>query len=186
MFKQINHSFAAKLNIYLISSAFLLWGIGFCLFYHYSSRAIEHQAYLKIDESAEKINLKVTRLLRTIEKIPENLSWIIPSYVTHADSIYAITRQVLLNNYEIFGCAIAFEPYYFPDKGYYFAPYSYMSGDSVVTTQIDPKYDYYQKNWYRISKERNVSRWSRPYHELSSNDILTSTYSVPLRDPKIM
>ena len=63
MFKQINHSFAAKLNIYLISSAFLLWGIGFCLFYHYSSRAIEHQAYLKIDESAEKINLKVTRLL---------------------------------------------------------------------------------------------------------------------------
>ena len=59
-----------------------------------------------------------------------------------------------------------------------------MSGDSVVTTQIDPKYDYYQKNWYRISKERNVSRWSRPYHELSSNDILTSTYSVPLRDPK--
>ena len=128
MFKQINHSFAAKLNIYLISSAFLLWGIGFCLFYHYSSRAIEHQAYLKIDESAEKINLKVTRLLRTIEKIPENLSWIIPSYVTHADSIYAITRQVVLNNYEIFGCAIAFEPYYFPDKGYYFAPYSYMSG----------------------------------------------------------
>ena len=106
MFKQINHSFAAKLNIYLISSAFLLWGIGFCLFYHYSSRAIEHQAYLKIDESAEKINLKVTRLLRTIEKIPENLSWIIPSYVTHADSIYAITRQVVLNNYEIFGCAI--------------------------------------------------------------------------------
>lgn len=68
MFKQINHSFAAKLNIYLISSAFLLWGIGFCLFYHYSSRAIEHQAYLKIDESAEKINLKVTRLLRTIER----------------------------------------------------------------------------------------------------------------------
>ena len=64
-----------------------------------------------------KINLKVTRLLRTIEKIPENLSWIIPSYVIHADSIYAITRQVVLNNYEIFGCAIAFEPYYFPDKG---------------------------------------------------------------------
>ena len=161
MLKQNNHSFPAKLKINLISSELLLWVIGFCLFYHYSSRAIEHQAYLKIDESAE-----------------------IPSYVTHADSIYAITRQVVLNNYEIFGCAIAFEPYYFPDKGYYFAPYSYMSGDSVVTTQIDPKYDYYQKNWYRISKERNVSRWSRPYHELSSNDILTSTYSVPLRDPQ--
>lgn len=117
MFKQINHSFAAKLNIYLISSAsimgnrFLLYSITI------PPEQIEHQAYLKIDESAEKINLKVTRLLRTIEKIPENLSWIIPSYVTHADSIYAITRQVVLNNYEIFGCAIASNPIIFRIKG---------------------------------------------------------------------
>lgn len=182
MFKRISHSFAAKLNFYILFSLFLLWGTVFLIFHHYATRSIEKQTYTRLDETAEKANLRITRLLRTIEKIPENLSWVIPAYVTVADSIYGITRQVVENNYEIFGCAIAFEPHFFPEKGHFFAPYSYMRGDSVITTEIDQKYDYYHKNWYRIAKEHNTSRWSRPYHELSAKDIITSTYSVPLRD----
>lgn len=59
-----------------------------------------------------------------------------------------------------------------------------MSGDSVITTQIPKKYNYYGKNWYRISKELNTSRWSRPYHELSAQDIVTTTYAVPLHNPQ--
>lgn len=183
MLKYINRSFAAKLNFYILISLFVLWGISFIIFHHYAASYIEKQAYFKLERSAEQTNLKVTKLLRTIEKIPENLSWILPAYVKEPDSIFAITQQVVKNNYEIFGCAIAFEPHYFPDKGHYFAPYSYMQGDSVYTTEIAPKYDYYQKNWYRISKELNTSRWSRPYHELSAHDIITSTYSVPLHGP---
>lgn len=58
---------------------------------------------------------------------------------------YNITRQIVESNDEIFGCAIAFEPYYFTEKGKYFAPYSYMEGDSVITTELDDAYDYYQK-----------------------------------------
>lgn len=182
MLKRISHSFATKLNFYILLSLFLLWGTVFLIFHHYATRSIEKQTYIRLDEAAERANLRITRLLRTIEKIPENLSWVIPSYVTIPDSIFGITRQVVKNNYEIFGCAIAFEPHYFPEKGHFFAPYSYMQGDSVITTEIDQKYDYYHKNWYRISKELNKPRWSRPYHELSAQDIITSTYSVPLHD----
>lgn len=180
--RHIKHSFAAKLNFYILFPLFILGGIGFVVSQHYAINIIEQHTYLKLDASAEKTSLRITRLLRTIEKIPENLSWIIPSYVTNPDSVFSITRKVVENNVEIFGCAIAFEPHYFPDKGHYFAPYSYMKGDSVITTQIAEQYDYYHKNWYKISKEFNTSRWSRPYHELSSGDIITSTYSVPLHD----
>lgn len=178
----VSHSFAAKLNLYILFPMLILGGVSFIIFQQYAARDIERSTYNRLNESAKKTNLKVTRLLRTIEKIPENLSWILPSYVTTPDSIFSITRQVVKNNTEIFGCAIAFEPYYFPCKGQFFAPYSYMKGDSVITTQIDKKYDYYQKNWYRISKERNSSRWSRPYHELSAHEIITTTYSVPLHN----
>ena len=180
----IKHSFAAKLNFNILLSLFLFGGIGFSIFHYYASNSIEKQTYVRLDEATEKINLKITCLLRTIEKISENLSWIIPSYVTHPDSIFSITRQVVKTNYEIFGCAIAFEPYYFPEKGEYFSPYSYMNGDSVITTQIPKKYNYYSKNWYRISKELNTARWSRPYHELSAHDIITTTYAVPLHNPQ--
>lgn len=182
MLQLIKHSFAAKLNFYILLSLFLFGGVGFSTFHYYASNSIEKQTYVRLDETTEKINLKITCLLRTIEKISENLSWLIPSYVTHPDSIFSITRQVVQTNHEIFGCAIAFEPYYFPEKGEYFSPYSYMNGDSVITTQIPKKYNYYSKNWYRISKELNTARWSRPYQELSAYDIITTTYAVPLHN----
>lgn len=182
MFQRINRSFSTKLNIYVLTTLVGVFVVAFGIFYHFASRDLEKKTYQKISRQADIINLRVSELLRTIEKIPENLSWIIPIYVTHPDSIFNITRQVVQNNDEIFGCAIAFEPYYFPEKGDHFAPYSYMKNDSVITTQIGSYYNYNQKNWYRISKEQNISRWSRPYHELSSHEIITSTYSVPLRD----
>lgn len=182
MFHHITHSFAAKLNLYILFSFLVLGGIGFMVFHHYAVRYIEKQTYLQLNESAEKTNLKVSRLLYTIEKIAENLSWMISTHVAEPDSIFAITRQVVRHNVEIFGCAIAFEPHYFPGKGHYFAPYSYTRGDSVITTEIDRQYDYYHKTWYKIAKDLNISRWCRPYHDLSDQDIVTTTYSVPLHD----
>lgn len=180
---RINRSFAAKLNIHILSLLITLCTIGFTVFQQISSRFLEKQTYEKISAQAEEINYRVSTLMRTIEKIPDNISWLIPTYVTTPDSIYSITRRVVQTNKEIFGCAIAFEPYYFPGKGAHFAPYSYMQEDSVVTTQIKSNYDYYRKNWYKIAKEENISRWTRPYRELSSSNIITSTYSVPLRAP---
>ncbi len=182
MFLRFTHSFAAKLNVYILSFLIALFIAGFGTFYHIASQYIEKQTYQKISTQADEINFRVSRLMETIEKIPENLGWLLPTYVNHPDSIFNITRQVVKNNDEIFGCAIAFEPNYFPTKGNHFAPYSYMQGDSVITTLIGSNYDYYQKNWYKLSKEKNQSRWTRPYHELSSSNIITSTYSVPLRD----
>lgn len=177
----IRHSFAAKLNLYILSSLTIIFFIGMGFFYRISAHYIEKQIYQNISRQADDINLRVSHLMRMVEKIPENVSWLLPAYVTVPDSIFNITRQVVKNNDEIFGCAIAFEPYYFPSKGKYFAPYSYMKGDSVITIQIDSNYNYYQRNWYKLAKENNISRWTRPYHELSSHEVITSTYSVPLR-----
>lgn len=181
MLRIVNHSFAAKLNFYLLSLLIALFIIGFGIFYHFAFLHIEKNAYQKITQQAKETNLRVSNLLRTIEKIPENMSWMLPIYVTQPDSIFNVTRQVVQNNDEIFGCAIAFEPHYFPSKGKHFAPYSYTSGNQIVTTQISNSYDYYAKQWYKISKDRNTSCWSPPYHEQSSYNIITSTYSVPLR-----
>ena len=66
MFHHITHSFAAKLNLYILFSFLVLGGIGFMVFHHYAVRYIEKQTYLQLNESAEKTNLKVSRLLYTI------------------------------------------------------------------------------------------------------------------------
>lgn len=181
MLQHIKHSFTAKLNLYILSSVTLILIPTFFIFHYYASLYIEKEAYTKIKHVAEKTNLRVARLLHTVEKIPDNMNWMLTDYVKNPDAVFDITRKIVQNNDEIFGCAIAFEPYFFSGKGKYFSPYSYMKGDSVVTILINSEsYDYLHQDWYLNAKERNIPSWSKPYHDFSSDEIMTTSYSVPL------
>lgn len=182
MFKKIKHSFSARLSFYITLFVMLLFSVGFSAFFHYSSQSLERNTYEKVSQIATNADLRVATLLNAVQKIPDNMQWIITAY-SCPDSLFAITRKIVTNNPEVFGCAIAFEPNHFKSEGYYFAPYSYMKDDSVVTKQIgSDEYNYFQKNWYKIAKEKGISRWSKPYKDMGGADTLISTYSVPIRD----
>ena len=93
--------------------------------------------------------------------------------------MFGITRRIVKDNPEIFGCAIAFEPYYFPEKGHYFAPYSYMVGDSVKTIQVGSEdYNYFEKGWYKGAREHRY--WSKPYRDAGDPDVITTSYACLL------
>ena len=50
---------------------------------------------------AEIANLKVSALLSKVEKIPDNLGWMIMAYVENPDSLFSITRRIVKENEEI-------------------------------------------------------------------------------------
>ncbi len=179
MFARYNKSFSAKLSFYVISFITVLSVILFGIFYHYSTKTLSKEAEDKIETMAEIANLKVSALLSKVEKIPDNLGWMIMAYVENPDSLFSITRRIVKENEEIFGCAIAFEPYYFPSKGHYFAPYSFMSGDTVKTMQVGSEdYNYFEKGWYKGARETRY--WSKPYRDAGDPDVITTSYAVPI------
>ena len=183
MFERYNKSFSAKLSFYVISFVTVLSVILFGIFYHYSTKTLSQEAEDKIQTMAELANLNVSSLLSKVEKIPDNLGWMIVEYVKNPDSLFAITRRIVEENEEIFGCAIAFEPYYFPQKGHYFAPYSYMSGDTVKTMQVGSKdYNYFEKGWYKGARQTRY--WSKPYRDAGDPDVITTSYAVPVHGKK--
>ena len=54
-----------------------------------------------------------------------------------------VERVVALNP-DIVGSAIAFEPYYYPEKGKQFSPYAYRIGNTVDSKQLgSPDYEYH-------------------------------------------
>ena len=44
---------------------------------------------------AAQANLRVSALLSKVEKIPENLGWMIVEYVKEPDSLFSITRRIV-------------------------------------------------------------------------------------------
>lgn len=73
MLKRIQSSFAARLQIHILFSLHYSFAMSSAIFYHYANRFIETNAYENFNHIAEKTNLRMTRLLRMVEKSP--ITW---------------------------------------------------------------------------------------------------------------
>ncbi len=184
MLKRIRNSFSTRLSVFILGVCALIFFAAFISFYHFSSRLLEKNAYQTAHDKLEIINLKIDNVLRRVESAPRNLRWVVANRGIAPDSIYGITRRVIADNPDIYGTTVAFEPYYFKDKGYYYAPYSYRGeGGEVLSLQLGTKdYDYFTWDWYRVPKELGCACWSPPYYDEGGGQMVMCTYSSPIYD----
>ena len=189
MFTKFHHSFSARLSFFILLFTAAIFVASFSVFYHFSSRAIECDARTESENTLKIINLQIETVLRQVETVPNNLHWIITSGNIHPDSMYGITQSVICSNPYIYGSAIAFEPYYFKEKGYYFSPYSYQDADTIRSLQLGSEdYDYFTWEWYSKPKKENQPCWSEPYYDKGGGQMIMCTYSSPIynRDKEII
>ena len=124
---------------------------------------------------------KVDRILFAASKIPENLAVVIEHSNLSEEELKEMLRLVVEINPEIFGSAIAFEPYFKGRKEKFYSFYAYRDSDSVVLTTLGTdRYDYFLMDWYQIPREKKVPYWTEPYFDEGGGNIIMSTYSVPL------
>ena len=124
----------------------------------------------RTDNVLSSVEVAITN---TIPEIEENLG--------NPDKMYIITERILRQNPNIVGSAIAFEPYYFPEKGLYFSPYSYRKDSNILTKQLGTKdYEYHYMDWYLIPKLLAKSYWGDPYYDAGGGEMPLITYSLPL------
>jgi Serine phosphatase RsbU, regulator of sigma subunit len=179
----LHRSFSARLSFFILACATLVFALAFGVSYHFSSRSMERHAQTASENLLQIINLQIESVLRRIEAVPDNLNWVIANGKMVPDSMYSITQNVLRNNPDIYGSAIAFEPYYFKEKGYYFSPYSYREGDSIRSLQLGSRdYDYFEWEWYREPKALGQPCWSEPYYDEGGGQKVMCTYSSPIHD----
>ena len=174
-------SFSARLSFFILLFTTAIFVVAFSIFYYFSSRTIEHDSQTESENTLKIINLQIETVLSQIETVPNNLNWIIAGSAILPDSMYGITQNVVRNNPYIYGCAIAFEPYYFKEKNYYFSPYSYRNGDAIHSLQLgNPNYDYFTWEWYSKPKKENHPCWSNPYYDKDGGQMIMCTYSAPI------
>ncbi|MDD2537872.1 MAG: ATP-binding protein [Bacteroidales bacterium] len=90
-------------------------------------------------------------------------------------------ESMLLENPDIFGAAIAFEPGIYEGLSHR-APYAYRTGTGVASTLLfDGGKDYFMEDWYMVPARLEEPFWSDPYFEASAGqeEVLMITYSVP-------
>ncbi len=98
--------------------------------------------------------------------------------------MFRITGELVRNNPFIVGSTVAFEPNFFPSKGYYYSAFSCKDGKGGVKRiqQGGETFKYHGMDWYRIPKESGKSSWCEPYFDEGGAEVMMCTYSVPLKN----
>lgn len=183
--KKTKRSFAAKLSFSVLSFTGLVFLGALLFFFFFTSRTIREAAEEKAYHLLETTKLEIENVFSVARTVPENILWsVVEKEIEkgcNPDSLYPLTRQIIEHNPYVFGTAIAFEPYYFEEKGYYFSPYSCREGDTIRTLQLGTEdYDYFSMDWYATPKKLRKGYWSEPYFDEGGGQMLMVTYSIPI------
>ena len=173
---------AFKLIVFILTSTTIIF---FTAFY-YGLLASEEEFFESVQENARNLTLatinEIEITLQGIEKITLQNGYLMEKYTFPLENLRHLLTSTISNNPEIYGSAIAFQPYAFDPVAYYFAPYSYRDpdGQPKVVFLGNEQYDYFTLEWYRLPQERGRPSWSEPYFDKGGGDIIMTTYSVPL------
>jgi signal transduction histidine kinase len=171
---------AFRLSLLIVVGCALVFGIAF----GYDYLIVRRMVVRNISENARSLTLttvnRVDAVLGATAKIPENLAASLEHSHYTEDELFTLLRQVVENNAEVFGAAVAFEPHAYRRDKVYFAPYWYRSQGKIAFTYLGGETSrYFTSDWYQIPKELGRAVWSEPYYPEGGGGIIMSTYSVP-------
>ncbi|MBM9518888.1 SpoIIE family protein phosphatase [Desulforhopalus vacuolatus] len=174
------HGIAFRLaSLTLVGATLILTAI---LGYNYTvSRSMivslaEERGTLLADYTAENIS----GVFNAIQKVMNTISFSLEDAGLTTKQVNDLGWMVLNDNPEIFGSAIAFEPYAFQSDSKYYAPYHYRSNNDILFERLGGKdYQYFYMDWYQLPRELERSVWTEPYYDKVGDSELMTTYAVP-------
>ena len=191
MIKRLLHylrqSLSARVSLWVVLFASLIFLAAFGFMFVQSRATVRNEAFRRAEQVLDNTVLRVTAIVDRVETAGNNFAWLIPRHLDAPDSMFVYSRRILVENPELNGCSIAFEPYYFKDRGKYFSAFSYNDGTSIRTTQEgNEHYEYFTMDWYQLAKLLDRPCWTEPFLDYNPNDIyskeMIASYCKPIRD----
>ncbi len=171
---------AFKLSLMILTGTAVIFTAAFGYNYIYS----RNQLLRDVETNAESLTLaavsRIETVLQGIQKDPSRFASALSSQNIDREKLLARIDALLDNNPEIFGSAVAFEPYAFDPAHRTFAPYTFREGGALKRIfPSDKGYEYFFQDWYQLPKELERAVWSEPYFDEGAGNIVMSTYAVP-------
>ena len=173
IFAYIRRKLSVRVSLWVVFFAAIIFNVALGFLFYQSREAVRQEAISRATTILEKTSLRVEGILNRVEVASNMTKWLVQRHPNKADSMFVYSRGMLMNNPDFFNCSIAFEPYYFKDKGRYFSAYTKHIGDSLRTIQGgSDHYQYFFADWYLMPQLLEKPCWTEPYMDL---DVTTNT-----------
>ena len=177
-------SLASRLTRWIMFTVFLIMAVVTLMAFMLTMGGMAKEAKERSQGMMANTNENINGVLNTVEVAIANTVPEIEESLNNPAELYYVVERILRLNPVIVGSAIAFEPYYYPEKGIYYAPYAYYKDSlTIKTKQLGNKdYDYHEMDWYKKPKMLGEAYWSDPYYDTGGGEMTMATYSLPLFD----
>ena len=173
IFAYIRRKLSVRVSLWVVFFAAIIFNVALGFLFYQSREAVRQEAISRATTILDKTSLRVEGILNRVVVASNMTKWLVERHPDKADSMFVYSRGMLLNNPDFYNCSIAFEPYYFKDKGRYFSAYTKHIGDSVRTIQGgNDHYQYFFVDWYLMPQLLGKPCWTEPYMDL---DVATNT-----------
>ncbi|HMK34134.1 MAG TPA: adenylate/guanylate cyclase domain-containing protein [Desulfomonilaceae bacterium] len=173
------NSITLKMTLLVLGGTSLVFSLVFGFNYFRSRQGILNSSEQFARTLALSVSRRTEQEFRAVAKIPENLGFYLETSRYDRETLLNLLKRTVEGNPEIFGLAVAFEPFAFDKSQKSFAPYYHKSSEGIKFEEIGDT-EYFQQDWYYVPKELKTPVWAEPYFDEGRGRILMTTYSYPL------
>ena len=182
----IRRKLSVRVSLWIVFFAAIIFNVALGFLFYQAREAVRQEAINSATQILDKTSLRVEGILNRVEVASNMTRWLVQRHPNKADSMFVYSRGALLNNPDFYTCSIAFEPYYFKDKGRYFSAYTKHIGDSLRTIQGgSDHYQYFFADWYLMPQLLDKPCWTEPYMDLdapTNTFEMVTSYCQPIKD----
>ncbi len=178
------HTLYARITLLIMLTVLVVFVIITYLVTYFGAKGVLLGSTENAKSRMEITNQRINTVMQAVEVAVYNTIPEVEMSLKNPDDMYRIVRRLLEINPYIVGSTVAFEPYYYQEKGEQYSPYAYRGIDGVIYTKQlgTADYEYHYMDWYLIPKLLKKNYWSEPYYDRGGGEQMMTTYSHPLYD----
>ena len=166
----LRRSFSARLSLWVVSFAALVFLGAMAYFFTVSRRYVREEAILRATQVVENSVLRLNNILEDVQLSADNLEWLVYRHLDEPELMKEYSRITVQGNPVLSGCSISFEPNFFKGHYYYSAYSGYVGGTLQTEQEGDEDYQYFYLDWYLQPKLLNQPCWTEPYSDWEQDD----------------
>lgn len=187
---RLHNTLSLRLSLMVaLAIAVLLMSALFYMLY-FSRKAVKEEALQKAVQTLEGMVHHIDNVLLGVEQSAGNIYWTVLGHLNQPDQMSNYCLRLMESNANVSNCAIAFEPYYYKERGQYFMTYVHRTSTGELETSNSPiiqaatfgNHPYTEQSWYTMTMQRGVPFWTDPIKDADSKGGAITSFCLPIYD----
>ena len=147
MWKETRH------NIQIVGEALLLLVVTLGVLAYFSHKVLREEGVRNAEQTLEGTLQHIDNILLSVEQAPGNIYYDLLQHLDEPERMYTYSRELVLSNPYIDGCAICFKPGYYPGKDLFMAYVHHKKAATngaldLTTSDTFTHRTYTEQRWY--------------------------------------